>query len=101
MAGGAEIDYYKYYNNVPDKASSYKGRCLLKFRVESERPKGYIAKLQKKKKSLTDVQPFMTKLTATLSRKNEPPTKDYYLKALVVSGNELPQFTEVSQRAVF
>lgn len=93
------VDWYDYYNTVPDHASTYKGRCLLQFRVATKRPESYEAKLTKKKKSLLDVQPFQTKMKP-IKRATEPPTRTYYLKALVISGNELPYFTAISMSAV-
>lgn len=40
LAAG-EADWKKFYNNVPDRASSYKGRVLMSFRIEKRRPVKY------------------------------------------------------------
>ena len=43
----------EYYNNVPDKATSFKGRALMKFRIESHRPDKY---------DKPEVQPFKRRI---------------------------------------
>ena len=43
----------EYYNNVPDKATSFKGRALMKFRIESHRPEKY---------DKPEVQPFKRRI---------------------------------------
>lgn len=94
VAVGNSIDYYKYYNTVPEAASTFKGRCLLKFRVESKRPSSYEAKLKKQNKML-EVRPFLVRLASPGAEVREPPMQTYVLKVLLVAGNQLPAFPEV------
>lgn len=88
QAVGADIDWGEYYNNVPDKASTFKGRCLMKFRIETKRPE---------KHDKPEVKPFKRKVKA-LTRKMEPLTAEYVLQALVVCGTELPSFGTISNQ---
>ena len=39
---GIEIDWYKFYNNVQDRAPAFRGRAMLSFRLETERPPKYV-----------------------------------------------------------
>jgi len=71
-----------YYNNVPDKATSYKGRALLKFRIETRRPRKY---------NTPDIKPFKRPIKR-ISYNLAPPTQDYILQALIICGIELPSF---------
>jgi hypothetical protein len=86
------IDMHTYYNNIPDKASTFKGRALLQFRVEDKRPKD-------KKYNTPAIIPFKRKIKK-LSKKLEPPENEYILQALVVCGTELPSFTQASLMGV-
>eukprot|EP01034_Spumella_vulgaris_P027083 gene27083-33756_t len=79
---GADIDWGEYYNNVPDKASTFKGRCLMKFRIETKRPDKY---------DKAEVKPFKRKIKPLL-KSMQPSTHAYVLQALVVCGTELPSF---------
>lgn len=102
---GLQIDWEDYYNQVPDRGSTYKGRVLAKFRVESKRPEKY---------NTPEVKPFKLKIgktarltpkvffqlfnfiTALTCQQTEPRQVEYVLKALVVSGSEIPQFTDIN-----
>jgi hypothetical protein len=75
---------------VPEKASSFKGRCLMRFRIESRRPEKY---------DKPEVQPFKRKVKP-LKRTQEPPTQDYVLQALVVCGIELPSFGTLTSQTL-
>lgn len=91
-----EADWFKYYNNVPDRASCYKGRALLSFRIEKRRPAKF---------DTPEVRPFLRSLE-TKARDREAtvqevrrveeravPTDEYCLMALVICGADLPAFT--------
>jgi hypothetical protein len=86
---GFQINWEDFYNQVPDRASTYKGRALLKFRVESKRPEKY---------NTPEVKPFKLKIgkAALPTMKTEPKQAEYILKVLVISGSEIPQFTDVN-----
>ena len=84
--GGVEIDWYKFYNNVPDRAAAYRGRGLISWSVESTRPGKY---------ATPEIIPFRRKISA-LPVKSYPQTSEYILQALVVAGTELPYFTSLS-----
>lgn len=81
------VDYATLYNNVPDRASSFKGRCLVRFQIKENRPE---------KHKTTEIIPFKLKIHKMLNRENEPTTKLYVLRAFIVSGNNLPKFMHVS-----
>ena len=84
--GGVEIDWYKFYNDVPDRAASFRGRALISWSVCSNRPLKY---------NTPEIIPFRRKI-ASLPLKMYPPTSDYVLQALVIAGTELPNFTSLS-----
>eukprot|EP00602_Paraphysomonas_sp_CaronLab_P003319 CAMPEP_0185019240 /NCGR_PEP_ID=MMETSP1103-20130426/1865_1 /TAXON_ID=36769 /ORGANISM="Paraphysomonas bandaiensis, Strain Caron Lab Isolate" /LENGTH=1852 /DNA_ID=CAMNT_0027549443 /DNA_START=18 /DNA_END=5573 /DNA_ORIENTATION=+ len=79
-----EQDYTEVYNTYPDRAPSFKGRILISQRIETQRPKKY---------DTDEIEPFRRSIKR-IPQKAEPPTKLYVLKALVVSGTELPQFVD-------
>eukprot|EP00604_Paraphysomonas_vestita_P002816 CAMPEP_0174818892 /NCGR_PEP_ID=MMETSP1107-20130205/1828_1 /TAXON_ID=36770 /ORGANISM="Paraphysomonas vestita, Strain GFlagA" /LENGTH=1810 /DNA_ID=CAMNT_0016031457 /DNA_START=453 /DNA_END=5885 /DNA_ORIENTATION=- len=81
-----DIDYTDLYNKYPDKAPSYKGRILISQRIESQRPKKY---------DKDEIEPFRRRVPR-LPTQNEPKYQTYILKALVVSGTELPKFIDPS-----
>jgi hypothetical protein len=92
MAGGFNkiknladtVDYADLYNRYPEKASSYKGRVLISqcVRTAEERP----ARFRK-----SEIEPFRLKIK---QRKLDPVTATYVIRALVVSGTELPDFVD-------
>jgi hypothetical protein len=90
IASGLRIDYHNHYNLVPDVASTYKGRALVKFRIEDERPKKYIT---------PEIIPFKRKLKP-LSKNLIPKEQDYTFSALIISGVELPKFYQFSVSGV-
>lgn len=82
---GADIDWSEYYNNTPDKASTFKGRLLMKLRLVDKPP-------PKKVKELNgEVKPFRLKLPKGLGKSEEPTTLKYVLQALVISGVDIPK----------
>lgn len=90
---GGEVDWSAYYNNNPEKATTYKGRALIGFRIEDSLPP------KKEKKSAGEVKPFRLKVKG-LKSSLEPPVRDYVLQALVVIGNELPSFGTISNQSL-
>jgi hypothetical protein len=82
----AGTDYSELYNNQPNKGSNYKGRVLISQRIAlaEERPKKY---------RTDEMEPFR-KSIKKLNMKAKPLTATYVLKALVVSGSELPSFID-------
>jgi hypothetical protein len=83
---GVEINWYKFYNDVPDLAPSYKGRMLVQFRMEKDRPLKYAE---------DDVEPFRRKIKSC-PIESFPEDEEYKLKVLVVSGTELPAFASMA-----
>lgn len=83
-------DYNELYNNVPDKGSTFKGRVLCKFRVATKRPTKF---------DTVEVKPFIQKISKNV-RSPIPPSQAYVLKALVVVGNMLPNFRDLSATKV-
>ena len=53
---GIDIDWRDYYNQVPDRASTFKGRVLCKFRLMDKRPE---------KRNTPEVKPFKLKIGPT------------------------------------
>ena len=84
--GGVEIDWYKFYNNVPDRGAAYRGRTLVSWSVATERPLKY---------QTPEIIPFRRKITS-LPLESHPKTCDYTLQALVIAGSELPRFASLS-----
>ena len=80
----ADVDYTEVYNNYPDRAPVFKGRILISQRIETVRPKKY---------DKDEIEPFRRSIKR-LPQKAEPAQRRYTLKALVVSGTELPQFVD-------
>ena len=87
VASGKSRDYMQYYNTVPDKASAYKGRCLLKFHIESRRPTAYEEKLKGRGKSPLDMHPFLVKFPVSLPKTLEPATATYCLRVCYMTIN--------------
>jgi hypothetical protein len=83
---GVEIDWYKFYNDVPALAPSYKGRLLASFRIEKERPLKY---------QDDDIEPFRRKVKS-IAYDLVPEEEEYKLKAMVISGTELPSFASLA-----
>lgn len=75
---------------MPDKASSFKGRALLKFRIESKRPEKY---------DKPEVEPFRRRIKP-LKLSQEPKTLDYKLQVLVIGGIELPSFGTITSQTL-
>lgn len=88
-----EKDWYTHYNYVPDSASTFKGRALLGFRIETQRPPG-------KKYNTPEIVSFRRKMKHKLPKNLEPPSSEYVLKALVICGTELPEFTQIGLSTV-
>jgi hypothetical protein len=90
--GGVEVNWYKLYNNVPAIAPSYKGRVLIDFKMQKERPPS---------KDTEDVKPFRMKIPDKegkmildkFTAHNSKMEAKYCLKAFVISGTEVPTFT--------
>lgn len=82
----AGTDYSEIYNNQPNKGSNFKGRLLISQRIAlaEDRPKKY---------RTDEMEPFR-KSVKKLSMRAKPITTTYVLKALVVSGSELPSFID-------
>lgn len=79
-----DIDYTALYNTYPEKGSSYKGRVLISqcLRNPEDRPSRF---------RKNEIEPFRLKIK---KKKPDPPTTLYVLRALVVSGTELPEFSD-------
>lgn len=75
---------------MPEKATAFKGRALMKFRIESRRPEKY---------DKPEIQPFKRRIKP-LRRSQEPATQDYVLQALVVCGIELPTFGTITSQSL-
>ncbi len=86
-----EVDPYTLYNNLPEQGSSFRGRALLRFRVETSRPPG--------KYDTPEIVPFRRKVKS-LTKQQEPIVTEYILQGLVISGTELPSFTTLGLSAV-
>lgn len=86
------VNYYTLYNNVPERASAYKGRALLQFRIET--PQNRPKKFRK-----AEIKPFRRKIKA-LPKSLVPPAREYILQAAIFNGSDLPGFTDVSLRAL-
>jgi hypothetical protein len=71
---GLEINWQDFYNQVPDRASTYKGRVLAKFRVETKRPEKY---------NTPDVKPFKLKI----GKASRPTAKVMLLSAIQLIDN--------------
>jgi hypothetical protein len=84
-----EVDWTEQYNKYPDTASAFKGRALLRFRVEQKRP-------PRQKLSPLD-KSFILKVRERMtSEKEEKREKErrrrYTLQAVLLLGSELPPF---------
>ena len=90
ILAGTLIDYKQLYNSNSDKASTFKGKLLARFSIRSKRPTKF---------DTDEIKPFRVKIPR-LSPSKMPPMTEYCLKALVVSGSELPAFTPISVTAV-
>ena len=60
-----DIDYVQLYSNVAEKAPAFKGRILMKYRIEDKRPPKY------EKPAMI---PFRLKI---VQRPKEPPSIEY------------------------
>jgi hypothetical protein len=85
LTGG--INPRDFYNANPGAASSYKGRILLRFRIEDERPPKYEG---------PEIKPFRRKV-APLGIHNSPRLQEYKLKALVCMGTEIKCFNDLAK----
>jgi hypothetical protein len=83
-------DMKETYNTYPDKASSFKGRLLVMHSIKSERPKAMDKKFGDK------IEPFR-RICKRITTAQEPPTKQYLLRALVCSGTEMPALVLASK----
>lgn len=83
-----ERNYKVYYNSVPEKASSFKGRVLLRFSIkkEQERPPKYLK---------GDIKPFRVKIKK-IQLRQQPHQIDYVLRAIFVSAANCPGFPQIS-----
>ena len=88
-----EVDPYTLYNSLPEQGSSFRGRALLKFSVETSREKAG------SKYDTPEIVPFRRKVKS-LSKLQEPVCAEYILQGLVISGTELPSFTTLGMSAV-
>jgi hypothetical protein len=79
-----DIDYTDLYNTYPDKAPSFKGRLLISQRIETQRPKKF---------DKDEIEPFRRSIPR-LGTVYEPKQQSYLLKALIISGTELPKFID-------
>ena len=63
---GLKVDWEKVYNEIPEKASCFRGRVLLGFHLESHRPEQFKSKIVHK--------PFMLNLSGadSLTLEMEP-----------------------------
>ena len=84
-----DIDPKEFYNHTPEKASMYKGRVLINVKIADKRPAKYDEKFKDQVKSF---RRFKKPPPANL----EPSTKNYLLKALVVSGSEMPEIISLT-----
>lgn len=88
---GYDIDWFKYYNIVPDRAPSFKGRGLLKFRIEQKRPR------DPKYAKYPDNLPFRRNINKhKILKSQEPASREYRLRALFLCGTDLPEFGTVT-----
>ena len=86
----SEVDYKELYNHTPEKAPVWKGRVLVNCRIFEKRPQKYEQKFG------DEIMPFSRKIKAPLPSL-EPALKKYSLKAIVVTGSELPYRFETSK----
>lgn len=84
-----EINWHEYYNNSPEKSSSYKGRVLVQISVVDKAPK------KKNSKENDEVKPFRRKIKQSLSAKMEPRCVEYIFQAIIFCGAELPSFKSI------
>jgi hypothetical protein len=87
-------DFKETYNTYPDRASTYKGRVLLSYSIQSERPEHF------NKKFGPRIEGFRRVPKKKLTSSQEPPTRVCVLKAIIASGTELPTFATTSKLQV-
>lgn len=87
-------DFKETYNTYPDRASTYKGRLLVAYSIQTERPVHFEKKLGPK------IEGFRRVPKKKLTISQEPPTRQCVLKAIIASGTELPTFTTTSKLQV-
>eukprot|EP01038_Epipyxis_sp_PR26KG_P004421 gene4421-6250_t len=82
----SDIDWKEFYNGVPDRASTFKGRVMIQWRIESKRPPKY--------EERAEIKPFKRRAlkNGRCPKSLDPPTQPYILKALIACGTELPSF---------
>ena len=86
----ADVDYKEIYNHTPEKAPVWKGRVLMNCRIFEKRPPKYDEFYG------DEITSFSRKIKAPLPNL-EPALKKYTLKAIVVTGSELPERYETSK----
>jgi hypothetical protein len=79
-----DVDYTDLYNTYPEKGPAFKGRLLVTQRIEIQRPKKF---------DKEEIEPFRRSVPR-LGAQYEPKSQAYVLKALIVSGTELPKFID-------
>jgi hypothetical protein len=90
------MDPKDFYNHSPEKASMYKGRVLVNVRIEDSRPSRQDNDLKDK------IIPFRRKVKPPPMSGPEsikPKSTFFSLKALVISGSELPTFHNITLSA--
>jgi hypothetical protein len=75
-----EVDYTALYNTYPERGSCYKGRVLISQTIRN--PEDRPSRFRK-----NEIEAFRIKIK---KKKPDPPMATYVLRALVVSGTELP-----------
>jgi len=83
--GSSERDWKAHYNKFGHEAPHYRGRVLIEQRIVKSAP-------PKKDGSERDPEPFRRKLKKELKQSQFPPTDTYKIRAMVVSGTEIPKF---------
>ena len=82
------IDPRTFYNVTPDKASQFKGRVLLNYRIEDKLPsQKYIDRYKDK------IESFRRRIKPS---NDEPILTRYILKALIIMGTEIPTTRSIS-----
>lgn len=90
ILAGTLIDYKQLYNNNSDRGSTFKGKILARFSIRKKRPTKF---------DTDEIKPFRVKIPR-LAPSRMPAMMEYCLKALVVSGSELPACTPISVTAI-
>lgn len=86
----SDINWHEYYNNTPDKATSFKGRVLMQVSIQDSPPPS---------KRSNEIKPFRLKIKKSLYFK-DPEVSEYILKAFILNGNELPSLGSLGSQSL-